>query len=627
MGEVGEEHTLAIELERVTDGFMAFDRDWRFTHLNSRAAAIFRRPAEQLVGEHVFTIFPEAWGGALQAHGDRAMREQTVQVYEQHVEELDRWFEGRVYPARDGISVFLTDITDRRRAEEALRRAERRLETILEHTPSLVFVKSGPELRLSLVNAEYGRVTGDDPANLIGRSDEELLGPELARAAHAADEQVIRSGKPVMQELELASADGELRTYLTVKFPLPGEDGDVQSGGIATDITDRITAERERAALEERLHRSQRLESLGRLVGGVAHDFNNLLAVILNNAELVCDAVEDRPQVHADAEQIRDTAGRAAELVRRLLLFSRREKGDARAIDLNTVVADAEPLLRRTVPESIRLAVRTTASGCIVIADPGQLEQMLMNLVVNARDAMPVGGQLTIEVARVTVGARTSARPDALPPGQYGALTVTDTGEGMPADVLDQAFDPFFTTRAGGTGLGLPVVYGIAQEAGGHVSLSSEEGRGTTVRVRLPLVERPADAPVAAEEPAPVPEGDGQLVLVVEDSGPLRALTRRLLEDAGYRVAEAGSGAAALASAAREPPALLLTDVVMPGMSGRELTETLWERIPGLPVVLMSGYTDDIVLRHGRLGADAAFLEKPFTRTQLLRTVHAALAG
>jgi two-component system, cell cycle sensor histidine kinase and response regulator CckA len=627
MGGPGEEHSLAIELERVTDGFMAFDRDWRFTHLNSRAAALFQRPVDALVGRSVWELFPEAADASLREHGDRALREQAVQIYEEYVQSLDRWFEGRIHPSRDGISVFFNDITGRRRAEEAQRRAERRLDAILEHVPSLVFVKSGPDLRLSLVNAQYGRVTGDDPEKLIGRSDEELFGAEQARQTRAADEQVVRTGKPLMQELELAFGDGEPRTYLVVEFPLPREDGEIQVGGIATDVSERIEAERERAALEERLHRGQRLESLGRLVGGVAHDFNNMLAIILNHAELVCDRVEDRPAVHADAVQIRDAAERAAELVRRLLLFSRREKGHARAVDLEAVLAGAEPLLRRTLPESIELVLCPTDDECVVTADPGQLEQLLMNLVVNARDAMPAGGRLTVAAGCVDVDEAASTLLDGLPPGRYGALTVTDTGEGMAAEVLDRAFEPFFTTREGGIGLGLAVVYGIAREAGGHVALYAEPGRGTTARVRLPLAGRAADAPAAASAPDRVPPGGGELVMVAEDSKALRALTRRLLEDAGYRVIEAGSGAEALARGVEEQPDLLLTDVVMPGMSGRELAEALWERTPGLPVVVMSGYTDDVVLRHGLLGAGAAFLEKPFTRAQLLDAVHAALRG
>jgi signal transduction histidine kinase len=493
MGEHREEQdALAIELDRVTDGFMAFDRDWRFTHANSRAAAFFQRTPAALVGEHLLTIAPEIVGTKFYEHGQRALREQTPQVYEEYFE--PRWYEGRIYPARDGISVFFNDITDR------------------------------------------------------------------------------------------------------------------------------VSADTERAEMVERLHLAQRLEGLGRLVGGVAHDFNTMLAIILAQAELVCDAVEDRPAVHADATQIRETAERASELVRRLLLFARRDPGHVRAVDLNDVLAKAEPLLRRTLPERIELVLAPTRQACVVTADPEQLEQILINLVVNARDAMRDGGRLTLTTECVEVDDAASVHLDDLPPGGYGALTVIDTGEGMPPEVLDRAFEPFFTTRMHGTGLGLAVVYGISKESGGHVALYAEPGRGTTARVRLPLAGRPADVPAAS--PQALPEGRGELVLVVEDSAPLRQLTRRVLEDAGYRVAEAESGSEALADG---PPDLLLTDVVMPGMSGRELAEAIWARAPGLPVVLMSGYTDDVVVRDGLPGA--RFLEKPFTRAQLLCCVRAALDG
>jgi PAS domain S-box-containing protein len=498
MGEGrGAPDALAIELERVTDGFMAFDRDWRFTQVNSRAAAFFGRPPAELVGEHLLAVAPEIAGTVFHEHGERALREQAPQVYEEYFEPPGRWFEGRVYPARDGISVFFNDITAR------------------------------------------------------------------------------------------------------------------------------VEAEREQAEMVERLHLAQRLEGLGRLVGGVAHDFNTMLAIILAQAELVCDAVEDRPAVHADAAQIRETAERAAELVRRLLLFAQRDKGHVRAVDLNAVLAKAEPLLRRTLPGRIELVLAPAPEPCVVTADPEQLEQILINLVVNARDAMRDGGRLTLTTECVEVDEAASARLDGLPSGGYGALTVIDTGEGMAPEVLGRAFEPFYTTRPHGTGLGLAVVYGIAKESGGHVALYAEPGRGTTARVRLPLAGRPADAPAAP--PDATPQGHGELVLVVEDSGALRTLTRRLLEDAGYRVAEAESGAGALSSADAEPPDLLLTDVVMPGMSGRELAEALWARAPELPVVLMSGYTDDIVVRHGVPGG--AFLEKPFTRSQLLCAVRAALDG
>jgi PAS domain S-box-containing protein len=494
MGESRVEHdALAIELERVTDGFMAFDRAWRFTRVNSRAAAFFGRPAAELVGKRLLDIVPEISRTAFYEHGERAMREQTPQIYEEYFE--PSWYEGRVYPAADGISVFFNDISGR------------------------------------------------------------------------------------------------------------------------------VEAERERAAMVERLHLAQRLEGLGRLVGGVAHDFNTMLATILAQAELVCDAVEDRPDVHADAIQIRETTERAAELMRRLLLFARRDKGHVRAVDLNAVLAKAEPLLRRTLLESIELVLEPAGDAVVVTADPEQLEQILINLVVNARDAMRAGGgRLTLTTECVQVDEAASARLDDLPPGGYGALTVTDTGEGMPEEVLERAFEPFFTTRPHGTGLGLAVVHGIVNGAGGHAALYAEPGRGTTARVRLPLAGRPADVPGG---PEPAPAGRGELVLVVEDSGPLRALTRRLLEDAGYRVAEADSGAGALDAGAAEPPDVLLSDIVMPGMSGRELAEALWSRIPALPVVLMSGYTDDVVVREGL--PHAGFLEKPFTRAQLLQAVGAAL--
>ena len=393
--------------------------------------------------------------------------------------------------------------------------------------------------------------------------------------------------------------------------------------------------EEARAHLEAQLHQAQRLESIGQLAGGIAHDFNNLLAGIMNYAELVAaglEGIEGRhgpsPEValvQADAGEILTVARRAADLVRQLLIFSRREVTSPVVLDLNDVVLDMEKLLVRTIGEDVDLQSSLRDGLPRTRIDRGQLEQVLMNLVVNARDAMPDGGRLTLMTSEFHADASYAAA-HAVSPGLYVRLTVSDTGHGMPIEVAQRAFEPFFTTkgRDKGTGLGLATVYGIVTQAGGDVSIYSEQGLGTTVRVNLPAT---TDAVAVGEGAPAVPaEGRGEVILLVEDEEMVREPARRLLAQRGYRVLVAGSADEALEVAAgAEHLDLLLTDVVMPGLSGKELAELLAERRPGLPVLYMSGYSQDVIAHQGVLEEGVALVEKPFVAHDLLEAVRERL--
>ena len=390
---------------------------------------------------------------------------------------------------------------------------------------------------------------------------------------------------------------------------------------VANALGAAVTREREEQ-LEHQLERARRLESIGQLAGGVAHDFNNLLAVILNFAEFALDEVDERSALYADIDQIRRAAERAAELTRQLLVFSRRERVDARVVDVNEALASTEEMLRRTIGEHIELRSDTAPDLWATRLGGGQLEQVLVNLAVNARDAMPDGGRLTIRTRNSEV-----APPD-LPRGRWVHLTVEDTGSGMPSNVATQAFDPFFTTKpkGQGTGLGLASVYGIVSQAGGEVTIDSRLGKGTRVSIWLPAVERsPGDPDEAGADGAP--SGHGETILVVEDEAQVRALTSRILGDHGYRVLEAPNGEEALRRWAAEAGQidLLVTDVVMPAMSGAELAERLLDARPDMGVLYMSGYTSDVVLRHGPRDRDVAVLEKPFSADRLLSRVRESL--
>ena len=390
---------------------------------------------------------------------------------------------------------------------------------------------------------------------------------------------------------------------------------------VANVIGAAVTREREEQ-LEQQLQRVRRLESIGQLAGGVAHDFNNLLAVILNFAEFALDEAEEGSELHADIDQIRRAAERAAGLTRQLLVFSRREPVDVQVVDVNEALASTEEMLRRTIGEHIELRSHPQPGLWPTRAGGGQLEQVLVNLAVNGRDAMPDGGRLTIRTRN------TELAPPDLPRGRWVLLTVEDTGTGMAPSVAAQAFDPFFTTKpkGQGTGLGLASVYAIVTQAGGDVGIESHVDKGTKVSVWLPAAEGLPSAPdVAAGGGSP--RGRGETILVVEDETQVRALTSRILADHGYEVLQAPNGEVALeeCAAVHEHIDLLVTDVVMPAMSGAELAERLLETRPDMKVLYMSGYTSDVVLRHGPRDRDAAVLEKPFSAEGLLSKVRESL--
>ena len=382
--------------------------------------------------------------------------------------------------------------------------------------------------------------------------------------------------------------------------------------------------------LEAQLLESQKLEAVGRLAGGVAHDFNNILTAIGGYTDLLlADLPKDDPR-RQDVEEIHLAAQRAAGLTHQLLAFSRRQVMQPKVIEPNALVSEIEKMLRRLIGEDILFATVLHPRVGNVRADPGQLEQVIVNLAVNARDAMPDGGRLTIETRNVDLDETYAAEHAGVTPGRYVQFAVSDTGVGMNAATKARIFEPFFTTktRGKGTGLGLATAYGIVQQTGGHIWAYSEPGRGTTMRIYLPRVDALADPVEHPTVTDPERLRGSETILLVEDEKAVRAVTRQLLERNGYKVLEAPDGPAALALVNRTPDVpvdLLLTDVVMPGMSGRDLADQLAARRPGLRVLYMSGYTDDAIVRHGMLEPGLSYLEKPFQPGGLLRKVRESL--
>ncbi|MCS6897939.1 MAG: PAS domain-containing protein, partial [Nitrospira sp.] len=512
----------------------------------------------------------------------------------------------------------------RRQAEEALRESQHRFATVLNSIPQGVFWKDR-ESRYLGCNAVVARAFGyDRPEQLIGKTDHEFPGltREQADFFIQKDREVMATGQPILGIIEQATLpNGNTIWMETNKMPLRDAQGNV-IGILGTwqDIT-------ERRRLEEQLRQSQKMEAFGQLASGVAHDFNNVLTVIMGFSEmLLLGLAPDDPQ-RATVNAIIQAGEQAASLTRQLLSFSRKTVMAPKVVDLNDIVRDTEKMLRRLVAEHVVLALNLDPSLDRVKADPTQLGQVLMNLAVNARDAMPCGGTLTIQTANVILDERQVASLPDLKPGAYVLLKVSDTGHGMAPEVKARIFEPFFTTKSigKGTGLGLAVVHGIIKQSGGSIHVDSEPGRGTTFNIYLPAVaERAAQTAEAVDQP---PAPGTETILLVEDDDGVREFSYRALQMSGYNVIVAMDGIEALSLAERcgKDIAILVTDVVMPGLSGPELADILRSRLPNLRVLFLSGYTDDEVVRHRILHEQAGFLAKPFSPASLAAKVREEL--
>ncbi|HUC58442.1 MAG TPA: PAS domain S-box protein [Streptosporangiaceae bacterium] len=536
-----------------------------------------------------------------------------------------------------GISTISRDVTE-------LQRARARFMALLEAAPDAM-VCVDHRGHIALINAQTERLFGYHRKELLGQPVD-ILVPEGARTAHPRRRASYLANprpRPMGAGMELAGRRKDGTTFpAEISLSAIDIDDGILVSAAVRDVTERleVQAERqrlktqaERDRLEYQLQQSQRLESLGQLAGGVAHDFNNLLGVISSYAAFVADAIRNPEEsdasesVLADIEEIQHAVTRATALTHQLLAFARREVVQPTALNLNDVVLSVLKLLQRTLGEHIVLRTELAPEVTPVLADPGQMEQVLVNLAVNARDAMSGGGKLTIKTEDVEVDEAYAASRADLTPGQYVALKISDNGPGMTRQVLDRAFEPFFTTKpkGQGTGLGLATIYGIITQAGGNVRIYSEPGLGTTVTVMLPVTDQTAAErllPPARPEP-----GRGELLLVVEDEAALREVTRRILTRNGYRVIVAANGQQAIEAAAASGGEIdgLITDVVMPGMQGREVADRIRELNPAIAVLYMSGYTQGILGDQGVLEPGITLIEKPFTEAALLRKVRGIL--
>jgi two-component system, cell cycle sensor histidine kinase and response regulator CckA len=538
-----------------------------------------------------------------------------------------RWWLIRGVPVKDASGNILkwfgtcTDIDALKQGEARLRESEGLLRIAGRAARLGGWTVSLPDLRVTWsdeVCAIHEVPPGTAPSMTQAL---EAYAPEFRETIREKFEACVRDGTPYDVELQIVTATNRRVWVRTIG------NAERSSFGAVTGLRGAFQDIDDRRKLQDQFRQAQKMEAVGRLAAGVAHDFNNLLSVVLGFSELAIDGLKAADPLRGDIEEIRKAANRATALTRQLLAFSRQQVLEPRVVDLNDIVGGMKPMLSRLLGEDIDLTVLPSGSLGRVLVDPSQVEQVVMNLAVNARDAMPEGGMLTIETSNVTIDGACIGKPAEVPPGHFVRLAVTDSGAGMTEATRARLFEPFFTTKekGKGTGLGLATVFGIVQQSGGYVNVYSELNHGTTFKVYLPRTDRVAEAPRST---APATTLDGsETILLVEDEEQVRAVACTILRRHGYNVLEACNGGEAYLISNDFPATihLLLTDVVMPRMSGRRLAEQLAPQRPKMRVLFASGYTDDAIIHHGVLDAGVAFLQKPFTPRALLRKVRDAL--
>ena len=527
--------------------------------------------------------------------------------------------------------ILVQDISERKRAERALEQSQRRYEALVHSIDGIVWEADPRAFRFSFVSKQCQRILGHAQERWLSqpRFWRNQIHPDDLERVLAAVSRVVADKRGLEVEYRMVAADGRtvwLRDNLSVVL----ESGDVAKlRGLMVDITERKQAEEALRHSEEQLRQSQKMEAIGRLAGGIAHDFNNLLTAITGYGDFLVKRLGDAHPLRREATEICKAAQRAADLTGQMLAFSRQQVLQPKVIDLNAVVADMEAMLRRMIPEDVELRTALGPSLGAVKADPGQLQQVILNLVVNARDAMPEGGEVLIATSETEVGPEAAVELAGLEPGPYVMLVVRDTGTGIDDEIKPRLFEPFFSTKepGKGTGLGLSTVYGIVKQSGGHIVVDSDLGQGATFTVYLPRSSQQAVEQLHAQEVLPDMAPGTERILLVEDDEPVRELAREILEMNGYTVHSACNGMEALAFCEKwsEPIDMLATDLVMPQLGGRDLARRVSELRPGLKVLFLSGYTDSAVMHQGLLEPGAFFLQKPFTPAMLAHKVREVL--
>jgi PAS domain S-box-containing protein len=635
-------------LETLPDAIVAVDHDGVILQVNSQAQELFGYERSELIGQKVEMLVPEDYRGRHHHHRENFAKAPKTRRMGAELDLYGRRHDGSEFPVEISLSPVSTekggfvlsairDITDRKRIAEELRRANEELhrrtaEQLGEYRSRLALIIDSSEdailskdLDGTITSWNKGaeRIYGYTPEEVVGKHISLLIPTDRPNEIPQILRRVALGERIDHHESVRVTKDGRRLDVSVSVSPLRNAAGDIVGASV---IARDVTAQKR---TEGQLRQSQKMEAIGRLAGGVAHDFNNVLGIINACAEFLRDRIDPAAEPSIYVENIRKAIGRGTSLTKQLLAFSRTSAVQPRVLDLNERLRDISKLLRPLLGEDVQILVVPRTTSAVIEADPGQLDQIVVNLAVNARDAMPRGGKFILETGAITLDEGFAAQDQTMVPGKYVMLAVSDTGTGMTEGTVARIFEPFFTTKEAGkgTGLGLATVYGIVKQSGGHIKVYSEPGQGTTFKIYLPSAEHKIGVGSKVEAETVSPKRQGTTILLVEDDEIMRSLTRKLLEEHGYSVIEADDGKTALewVNSHPDPIDLLLTDVVMRHMSGPELAEHLSTSHPTLKVVYMSGYTGELMANREVLKAGVTLLEKPFSRTALLNTIHTTL--
>jgi two-component system, cell cycle sensor histidine kinase and response regulator CckA len=623
--------------ENTRDGIAVYEavdngKDFVFVEFNPAGERIEQIDRKEVIGRRVTEVFPAVKDFGLLEVFQRVWRtgiaeSHPVSIYKDG--RINGWRENFVYklPAGEIVAVY-SDETQRKQVEEALRESEEKYRVLVENAGEVVLVAQ--DKRVAFVNRTITRMTGYLPEDLFGKPFVDYIHPDdRATVVERHVQRLQGEAVPRAYPFRIITKAGEIRHVEGHIVPIEWE-GRPATLNLLADITDRREAEAANEKWQAQLYQAQRMESIGVLAGGVAHEFNNLLTTIIGNAQLALADLPEESPVCEDIREIKKAGDRGALLTRRLMTFSRREVFHPEPLNLNHLIHDMETLVRRLIRENIALQFALEEGLWEVVADPVQMEQVVMNLATNAMDVMLDGGTLTIETAnRYLEEAHFAAHDVDEAPGRYVMLAVTDTGAGMDQATLERIFEPFFTTKetGTGTGLGLPMVYGIVKQSRGYIWPYSEPGTGTTMKIYLPAAEKGLVR--EKEDPVTAPRAKGETVLVAEDDAALMDLAVKALRKAGYRVLTAKDGQEALGILERFEGRihLLLADMVMPRMGGRELAGRARALRQGIQVLYMSGYPIGALFRTDRMDRESDFIEKPFATETLCQKVRKALGA
>jgi PAS domain S-box-containing protein len=635
-------------LEALPDAIIAVDRDGTIVQVNTQTQELFGYLRDELIGQKVELLVPESYRAQHNHHREGFAAAPKTRRMGAELDLYGRRRNGTQFPVEislspvstaDGMVVLsaIRDISDRKRIAEELRRANEELhrrtaEQLGEYRSRLASIVDssedaiiGKDLDGTITSWNKGaeRIYGYSPEEIIGKHISVLASSDRPDEIPDILRKIARGESIEHYESARVTKDGRQLDVSVSVSPLRDAKGEVVgASAIARDITAQKRA-------EGQLHQSQKMEAIGRLAGGVAHDFNNILGIISACAEFLRDRIDRAAEPSQYIDNIKKATERGSSLTRQLLTFSRSSSVQPRILDMNERLKDVSKLLRPLMGDDVEILIVSKSPAAVVEADPGQLDQIVVNLAVNARDAMPRGGKFILETRSEQFDESFAEQHQNMAPGKYVLLAVSDTGSGMDSATVNRIFEPFFTTKeqGKGTGLGLSTVYGIVKQSAGHILVYSEPGHGTTFKIYLPSADHKIGLESKSEVETVAPKHQGTTILLVEDDEIMRSLTRKVLEEHGYTVVDADDGKSALewVESHSEPVDLLLTDVVMRRVSGPELVIRLRPLRPNLKVIYMSGYTGELIAEREVLNRGVTLLEKPFSRAALLNTIHSTL--